>query len=145
MSPSSSSVSLEALPKGREGEAGPWDPCLTQTFRNIPFAPVGWPASQGHLPATELESAWLCLLAFHLLNPWSNDAPTHHTLWPLASFLATGTNLGCAFFPGGSDHKASACNVGEPGLIPGSGRSPGEGNGNPLQHFWLENSMDRGS
>ena len=37
--------------------------------------------------------------------------------------------------------KASACNVGDPGLIPGSGRSPGEGNGNPLQYSCLENSM----
>ena len=37
-------------------------------------------------------------------------------------------------FPGGSDGKASACNVGDPSSIPGSGRSPGEGNGNPLQH-----------
>ena len=37
-------------------------------------------------------------------------------------------------FPGGSDGKASACNVGDQGLIPGSGRSPGEGNGNPLQY-----------
>ena len=46
-------------------------------------------------------------------------------------------------FPGGSDSKASACNVGDPGLIPGSGRSPGEGNGNPLQHSCLENPMDR--
>ena len=45
-------------------------------------------------------------------------------------------------FPGGSDGKASACNVGDRGLIPGSGRSPGEGNGNPLQYFCLENSMD---
>ena len=36
-------------------------------------------------------------------------------------------------FPSGSDGKESACNAGDPGLIPGSGRSPGEGNGNPLQ------------
>ena len=41
-------------------------------------------------------------------------------------------------FPGGSDGKESACNVGDPGLSPGSGRSPGEGNGYPLQHFRLE-------
>ena len=47
-------------------------------------------------------------------------------------------------FPGGSDGKASACNVGDLGLIPGLGRSPGEGNGNPLQHSCLENPMDRG-
>ena len=45
-------------------------------------------------------------------------------------------------FPGGSDSKASACNAGDPGLIPGWGRSPGEGNGNPLQYSCLENPMD---
>ena len=44
-------------------------------------------------------------------------------------------------FPGGSDGKASACNAGDSGSIPGSGRSPGEGNGNPLQYSCLENSM----
>ena len=48
-------------------------------------------------------------------------------------------------FPGGSDGKASACNVGDMGLIPGLGRSPGGGNGNPLQYSCLENSMDRGA
>ena len=47
-------------------------------------------------------------------------------------------------YPGGSDGKKSACNAGDLGLIPGSGRSPGEGNGNPLQYSCLENSMDRG-
>ena len=48
-------------------------------------------------------------------------------------------------FPGGSDVKESACNAGDPGLIPGSGTSSGEGNGNPLQYACLENSMDRGA
>ena len=48
-------------------------------------------------------------------------------------------------FPGGSDGKASACNEGDPGLVPGLGRSPGEGNGNPLQYSCLENSMDGGA
>ena len=47
-------------------------------------------------------------------------------------------------FPSGSVSKESACNVGDLGSIPGSGRSPGEGNGNPLQYSGLENSMDRG-
>ena len=47
-------------------------------------------------------------------------------------------------FPGGSDCKESACNARDPGLIPGSGRSPGEGNGNPLQYSCLEKAMDRG-
>ena len=48
-------------------------------------------------------------------------------------------------FPGGSDSKASAYNAGDLGSIPGSGRSPGEGNGNPLQYSCLENSMDGGA
>ena len=43
----------------------------------------------------------------------------------------------------GSDGKESACNAGDPGLIPGSGRSPRERNGNPLQYSCLENFMDR--
>ena len=47
--------------------------------------------------------------------------------------------------PDGSDSKESACNAGEPGSIPGLGRSPGEGNGHPLQYSCLENSMDRGA
>ena len=48
-------------------------------------------------------------------------------------------------FPGGSDGKESACNPGNLGSIPGSGRSPGEGNGNPLQYSCLENPVDTGA
>ena len=48
-------------------------------------------------------------------------------------------------FPGGSEVKASAYNEGDLGSIPGSGRSPGEGNGNPLQYSCLENAMDGGA
>ena len=48
-------------------------------------------------------------------------------------------------FPGGSEAKASACNVGDLGSIPGSGRSPGEWNGTPLQYSCLKNPMDRGA
>ena len=56
---------------------------------------------------------------------------------------------GCSYllpgaFPHGSDIKESACNVGDPGSIPGSGRAPGEGNGHPLQYSCLENPIDRG-
>ena len=46
---------------------------------------------------------------------------------------------------GGSDGKASVYNAGDPGSIPGSGRSPGEGSGNPLRYYYLENPMDRGA
>ena len=48
-------------------------------------------------------------------------------------------------FPGGSDSKEATCNAEDRGLIPGSGRSLGEGNGYPLQSSYLENSMDRGN
>ena len=51
----------------------------------------------------------------------------------------------CLSAAGGSEDKASACNVRDPGLIPGLGRSPGEGNGNPLQYSRLENPIDRGA
>ena len=58
-------------------------------------------------------------------------------LFSLHFFLTTG-------FSGGWDSTSSTCKVSSPGSIPESGRSPGEGNSNPLQYFCLENSMDRG-
>ena len=48
-------------------------------------------------------------------------------------------------FPDGLGGKESAYNAGDPGLVPGLGRSPGKGNGNPLQYSCLENAMDRGA
>ena len=54
-------------------------------------------------------------------------------------FIFTSVTLS---FPGGSEVKESASNAGDWGLIPGSGRSPGEGNGNPFQYSCLENPMD---
>ena len=62
--------------------------------------------------------------------------------------LDQGYIFGCALclgFPGSSDMKESACNAGDLGLIPGWGRSPGKGNGYPLQCSCLENSVDRGA
>ena len=50
----------------------------------------------------------------------------------------------CRDFPGGSEGKASASNAGDPGSIPGLGRSPGKGNGNALRYSCLENPIDRG-
>ena len=57
--------------------------------------------------------------------------------------VSTGSWPHTICFPGGSDGKESACNAGDVGLIPGLGRSPGEGNGFLLQHSCLENLMDR--
>ena len=56
-----------------------------------------------------------------------------------------GVLIGFRGFPGGSVDKESTCNAEDPGLISGWGRSPGEGNGNPLQPFCLGNLMDRGA
>ena len=58
---------------------------------------------------------------------------THYGIPPLPTV--------CLDFPGGSDSKASVYNVGDPGSCPGLGRSPGEGNGNPLQYYCLENRL----
>ena len=64
----------------------------------------------------------------------------NRVLWSIFSFPSGSMR----FFPGGLDGKESACTVGfDPVLIPGSGRSPGEENGNPLQYSCLENHMDR--
>ena len=67
------------------------------------------------------------------------------SLCPEAGSVFTSWILGISRFPGGSEGKASAYNARDPGSIPGLGRSPGEGNGNPLQYSCLENSMDGGA
>ena len=64
------------------------------------------------------------------------------SIFLLLLLLKLGLNQG---FPGGSESKASACNAGDLGSIPGPGRSPGEGNSNPLQCSCLENPMDGGA
>ena len=58
--------------------------------------------------------------------------------------MIIGFSFAFPWFSGSSDNKESACNAGDAGLIPGSGRSPGEGNDNPLQYSCLENPMDGG-
>ena len=92
--------------------------------------------------ARERERGWSVLFSFlfgsififTLIFPSLLTQPHFSSLLtPLCDFL------------GGSDRKASAYNVGDPGSIPGLGRSPGEGNSNPLQYSCLENPMDRGA
>ena len=74
-------------------------------------------------------------------NPLQYYWLERNALLDCIAFLAEGLEN----FPGGSDGKASVYNVGDLGLIPGLGRSPGEGNGNPLQYYCVENPMDRGA
>ena len=62
--------------------------------------------------------------------------------WVLYHWYLLGSPVKCIPSPGSSVHKESACNAGDLGLIPGLGRSPGEGKGYPFQYSGLENSMD---
>ena len=87
-----------------------------------------------------------------LLSPASPRLKCLPFLWAPVISLRAIITLYCdnwVLFPprsqaaGGSDGKESACDGGDPGSIPGPGRSPGEENGNPLQYSCLENSMDR--
>ena len=94
----------------------------------------------------------LCNLAQHLLLFLLSCLPlpshvlslTSHFLPFVMEFLSFYAFSGSyrMDFPGGSDGKVSAYSAGDPGSVPGSGRSPGEGNDNPLQYSCLENPMD---
>ena len=78
-------------------------------------------------------------------NPWTQEPGGLQSMGRRESDttkMSTGNLRG---FPGDSGGKESACNAGDPGLIPGLGRSPGEGNGYLLQDSCLKNSMDRGA
>ena len=72
--------------------------------------------------------------------------PRHSTLKVFLYYLYSNQTYSAFLgFPGGSVVKIPSASAGDPGSIPGSGRSPGEGNGNPLQYSCLENLMDRGA
>ena len=71
--------------------------------------------------------------------------PVGKNLPASAGYTGLTSGLRSSQLPGSSDGKAPACNEGDLGSIPGSGRSPGEGNGNPLQYSCLENPMDGGA
>ena len=105
------------------------------------------PSPQGHPPHTHRDS--------HAAGPPALPSPTASapvTLHSIALFISFSGLLTPLFWPtlvachpGGSEGKVSARNAGQPGSIPGLGRSPGEGNGNPLQYPCLENPMDGGA
>ena len=84
----------------------------------------------------------ICYYPFHICRVFSN-VPCF--ILSLVVSLATKCINIISGFPGGSGSKESACNAGDQGSISGLGRSPGEGNGNPVQYSCVENSMDRGA
>ena len=120
-----------------------------RVFSNESALRIRWPKywsfsfsispSNEHSGLISFKMDWLDLLAVQgtlksLLRHHSSKASI---LWRSAFFIIQ-------LFPGSSDGKVSACNAADVGSIPGLGRSPGEGNGNPLQYSCLENSMDEG-
>ena len=93
---------------------------------------IAVPASWG---CCELEN---CPARYVLRESWSQQLVRKLKLYKHQALQTLG-------FPHSSVSKESACSAGDPGSIPGLGRSPREGNGNPLQYSCLENSMDRGA
>ena len=88
---------------------------------------------------TLISNAVLCLKwSFGAISHYSQDCLNEAAIFSMKEVMST-----C--FPGGSDGKASTYNAGYPGAIPGLGRSPGEGNGHPLQYSCLQISMDEGA
>ena len=110
---------------------------LHTTFYCSPFC-SRWRSRKWELPTW----GWLCFSpAFH-----EDKGSPHWSYWHSGEDISLWYHLPhLVGFPGVSDGKASACNLGDPGSIPGSGRSSGKGNGNPLQYSGLENSMDGGA
>ena len=103
----------------------------------IPLAVCAWAFS--HWVPVETDSSLLS--SAKVSDPMGSEPHLYFYLFILY-FLKPFTYLG---FPGGSNDKESACSAGDLGSISGSARSPGEGNGNPLQYSCLENPMDRGA
>ena len=107
----------------------PW----TLAFQAPLFSTVSWSSLRFMSTESVMLSNHLFLCCPLLLLP---------SVFPSIRVLPISWHFSSGGFPGGSDGKASAYNVGDPGSIPGLGRSLGEGNGNPLQYSCLENSMD---
>ena len=105
-----------------------------------------WPFRARKPVGREAITALPSTLRTTLLNIQLNRRKQGCHLWEeTLRLINKSSSNGGRGFPGGSDGKESACNVGDPGSIPGSGRSPGERKGNPLQYSCLENPVDRGA
>ena len=88
---------------------------------------------------------WISCIAGSFFTVWAIRETKYKCFIQLQYWVITIHLLQQLAFPYGSDSKASAYSLGDLGSVPGLGRSPGEGNGNPLQYFCLENSTDRGA
>ena len=92
-----------------------------------------------------LHSIYICILYIYSHYIYIYSHIYTYILLYIYIHTHTHTHIYIYEIPCGSDSKESACNVRDPGSVLGLGRSPGEGNGNPLQYSYLENPMDRGA
>ena len=142
-----------------------WIFILLMLLEPLPKNPQSCPTLWGSVPVHQAHSVWrVCpgpgVLWRHCFR--SQVIPSHQQnalTWAFTSLIKGFSSSSVPHFLYKSlrkrvvvwtlvspiSHKVSACNEGDPGLIPGLGRSPGEGNGNPLQYSCLENSMDWGA
>ena len=132
---------------GAEVKCGPHARRLRSLFTSLPCNPLTQP-SLPSLWSPPRGSGLFCRMltpttpSFHFPFPVIKDS--NKTAWSLTHRFHSESESERGF-PGGAEVKASACNVGDLGPIPESGRSPGEGNGNPLLYSCLENPMDGGA
>ena len=108
----------------------------SRDYRRFPGMPGCWLPREWDFPCSSAGKIIHLQCRKPWLNSWVRKITWRRDRLPTPIFLG---------FPGGSDGKESSCNMGDLGSIPGSGRSPGGGNGNPLQYSCLENSVDRGA
>ena len=120
--------------------------CLRKCLR----VPSQAPLQYGGCSESQEHSVWGCPSVMEGNTPTKPVAARECIFWFAVRTFSPPQSLGISGapvldFPGGSDGKASAYNAGDLGSIAGSGRSPGEGNGNPLQQSCLENPLDGGA
>ena len=117
---------------------------VAQSVKNLPAMQGTWVGSLGWKEPLEKEMAsHSSILAWRL--PWTEEPGGLQSVGSQESDTTERLNHHHMFISFDSVSKESACNAGDPGLIPRLGRSPGEGNGNPPQYFCLENPVDRGA
>ena len=102
---------------------------------------IWWSISHKKNKIRSLVEIWMDLDS---VTEWSKSETLKQILY-INTYMWSVENDVCGGFPSDSDGKETACNVRDSGSIPGSGRFPGEGNGNSLQYFCLENPMGRGA
>ena len=137
-----------------ESDQHVWNPTYNFQFGTV-FLIHFFFGTVRHLPFPKRFSPWLfrpplsclsiSLTTLSLLTSWASSSFSIFRCYTVIrlSLILSFSHL--IYFPSSSNGKESACNAGDPGSIPGSGRSPGEGNGNPLQYSCLENPVDRGA